>query len=237
VEKLRPEAIFFDYGNTLASDSPDRFGDISRYLAGHGLALDKQSFERGWQASEEYAAAYRKKNGRRTWKRDRFWFNFCRIFLEAAFRERLSGSDAATLAEEAHAVTFFTNERFPDTLDTLAELRRRGYRLGVISNWDAPTLPGLFDRFEMTPYFEHILPSREAEASKPDPHIFHVALAALKVWPERAVHVGDSFSCDVVGARGVGITPIWLNPSDEPAPDGEPVIQIRTLSEVLAVVE
>jgi len=223
--------IFFDYGNTLVSESPDRYGDIARYLAGHGLVLDRERFERGWAAAEAYAGEYRKQNGLRTWLRDRFWFTFCQTFLERAF-----DGQASRLAEEMHAVQFFTNEIYPDTLSTLAELRRRGYRLGVISNWEAPTLPSLFDRFGMTPYFEHILPSRDAEAGKPHPHVFEKALGAFGVAPDRAVHVGDSFGCDVVGARGVGMVPVWVNPHDEAPPDGMPVLQIRRLTDVLRLV-
>lgn len=223
--------IFFDYGDTLVSDSPDRYRDVARYLAARGFALDREQFERGWSAAEAYAADYRRKNGHRTWLRDRFWFTFCRTFLENAF-----GRAAGELAEEMHAVQFFTNERYPDTLPTLQELCCRKYRLGVISNWEAPTLHSQFERFGMTRYFEHILPSREAEAGKPDPHIFEVALTRLDVKPERAVHVGDSFGCDVLGARGVGITSVWLNPLNTPAPDGIPVLQIRALSDILDLV-
>jgi len=229
---LHPDVVFFDYGNTLASDSSDRFGDIARYLAGHGLVVDWEGFQRGWDAAEAYAGEYRGKNGSRTWLKDRFWFTFCRAFLANAFDEAATG-----LAEEMHAVQFFTNVPYPDTLPTLQELRHRGYRLGVISNWEAPTLRSQFDRFGMTSYFEHILPSRDAEASKPDPHIFHVALAALNVAPGRAIHVGDSFGCDVVGARNVGVTPIWVNPDEHLPPDGEVVLQVRTLGGVLDLVE
>ena len=229
--QLHPDVIFFDYGNTLASDSTERYSDIARYLVQHGLSLDHESFERGWAAAERYAAEYRRNNGRRTWLKDRVWFTFCRTFLEHAFDETAGG-----LAEEMHAVQFFTNQLYPDTLSTLRELRLRGYRLGVISNWEAPTLHSQFDRFGMTGYFELILPSREAEASKPDPHIFRAALGAMNVGPDRAIHVGDSYDCDVIGARGVGITPVSLNREGSAAPDGEPVLQILALSDILDVV-
>lgn len=230
--KLHPDVVFFDYGNTLASDSADRYRDIGRYLVEKGLTLEGEQFTRGWDAAEAYAAEYRRTNGDRTWLKDRFWFNFCRIFLENAFDK-----EAGTLAEEMHAVQFFTNERYPDTLVTLDELRRRGYRLGVISNWEAPTLHGQFERFDMARHFQYILPSRDAEASKPHPHIFRTAMHALAVRPERAIHVGDSFHCDVLGARRVGITPIWVNPADAETPDGSAVLQIATLGDILEIVE
>ncbi|HNZ39587.1 MAG TPA: HAD family hydrolase [Candidatus Latescibacteria bacterium] len=227
---LRPDVIFFDYGNTLVKDTEDWFGDISRYLAPLGMELTEDRFRIGKAAAEHYAGSYRQKNGTRTRLEDRFWFNYCKAFLEAAF-----GDGAGRLAEEMHAVQFFTNEIYPDTHAVLRELRRRGYRLGVISNWEAPTLPSLFERFQLTQYFEKILPSRDAEASKPDPLIFQKAMSALAVKPEDAVHVGDSFPCDVEGAQGVGITPVWLNEKGGAAPDGSSVLQIRNLSGLLSL--
>ena len=230
--RLCPDAIFFDYGDTLVQDTTDRYGDIRRYLLGRGIDLGRAGYERGWAAAEAYAGAYRAAHGDRTRKEDRFWYTFCRTFLAGAV-----GPQAEPLAEDMHAVQFFTNEVYPDTISTLEELRRRGYRLGIISNWEAPTLPHLCDRFGLSPFFDLILPSCEAEASKPNPHIFHVALAALAVAPDHAIHIGDSFGSDIVGARRVGITPVWLSPDDARAPDSEPLLRIHTRRDVLDLVE
>ena len=230
--KLQPDAIFFDYGHTLVADTDDKYRDVTRYLAERGIDIDRAEFDRGWQAAEAYSKAYGVRNGGRKWLRDRYWYTFCREFLVNAL-----GEEAADLADEMYATQFFTNTIYPDTIDVLRELRARGYSLGVISNWEAPTLYSQFDRFGMTQFFTHILPSREAEAGKPHPHIFRVALHALGVEPERAVHVGDSYSCDVIGARDIGITPIWVNPNGEPTPDGADVLQIRTRTDLLELVE
>ena len=228
---VHPEVIFFDYGHTLAADTSDRYGDIRRYLAGKGIELEKDDFEKAWAAAEQFATEYRQQHGRRKWIRDRFWFQTCKTFLNA-----LTGEDSAALAEEMHAVQFFTNTLYPDTIDTLRTLRERGYRLGVISNWDAPTLHSQFDRFGMTPYFDHILASWQAEADKPHPQIFATAMDALKVSPEKAIHIGDSWECDVMGAREVGITPVWVNESGAPVPDGSDVLQIRERRDLLEIV-
>ncbi len=229
---LKPDAIFFDYGNTLAADSDDRFGDIRSYAESAGLPeLTRESFDRGWTAAEQFAAGYREAQGARRWKSDRFWYRFCRAFLEAAY-----GPDTGQLAEQMHRTQFFTNTLYPDTASTLQELRTRGYRLGVISNWDAPTLKDNFRRFGIDGFFDHILPSWEAEANKPHPEIFMTALRALDVTPERAVHVGDSFHCDVMGAFDMGITPVWVNPEGLPRPEPVPVREVKNLSDLLIII-
>ncbi len=232
MQTIRPNVIFFDYGNTLASDSDDRFSDVQQYLSERGIAIDRTGFDRAWEAAEAYAGEYRMRNGFRHWKKDRFWYNFCRALLLP-----IIGDGAPELAEEMHATQFFTNEIYDDTIPVLAELHRRGYRLGVISNWEAPTLHSQFDRFGMTPYFDHILPSYEAEASKPDPVVFEVALEAMSVEPTDAIHVGDSWGCDIVGARGVGMQPVWINEDGIDIPDASMAIEIATRSDLLSVVE
>jgi putative hydrolase of the HAD superfamily len=230
---LNPEAIFFDYGNTLAADTEDKFTDINTWAVSKGLpALDAEAFDRAWGASETWSSAYRAVNGKRTWKKDRYWLNFCREYLVEAY-----GEDAGDLAEEMHHTQFFTNTLYDDTISTLKELRARGIRLGVISNWDAPTLLANFDRFGMTPYFESILPSWYVEANKPHSHFFLSAMQALGVHPSKSMHIGDSWGCDVIGARGVGITPVWINEHNGPVPDGSDVLQIRRLGELLSLVK
>src|SRR5437868_866210 len=60
-------------------------------------------------------------------------------------------------------------------------------------------------------YFESLVLSSEVGSEKPDPAIFREALRQMPVSPERAIFVGDFYSIDVVGARGVAITPILLD--------------------------
>ena len=49
-------------------------------------------------------------------------------------------------------------------------------------------------------------------SAKPDPAIFRLALERAGAEPTKAVHVGDTLSADVSGARGAGIIPIHLDP-------------------------
>ena len=234
MERISPTAIFFDYGNTLAEDTTDKYGDILRYTKSIGLPdLDKDRFNAGWKAAEAFSGSYRKAHGHLTKMEDRFWYQFCRDFLIGAF-----GEEAGKHAEDMWKTQFFTNTMYDDTIPTLKELKKRGYRLGVISNWEAPTLHDNFARFEMTEYFDHILPSYEAEAGKPHERIFNIALDALGVKPEESMHVGDSYGCDVIGALGVGIRPVWIEQNQTaPADKPDDLLVINTLSDLLNIVE
>lgn len=93
---------------------------------------------------------------------------------------------------------------YPDVVSTLECLRRRGLRLGVVSNWDE-RLPVLLDRLKIAHRFETIVYSAAVGVEKPHPDIFRRALADLGVAPESVLHVGDRNIEDVEGAEAAGM--------------------------------
>lgn len=92
---------------------------------------------------------------------------------------------------------------YDGAIETLRELKSRGYRLALLSNWDRRLRP-LVKGVGLAPFFEHLIISSEVGAEKPDPRIFRMAEAQLGLPPERFLHVGDSVHHDVEGARKAG---------------------------------
>lgn len=92
----------------------------------------------------------------------------------------------------------------PDVAPALAALRARGLRLVVVSNANG-RLRHLFDRLQLTRWFDHLLDSHEWGVEKPDPRLFHLALEQARAEPARTVHVGDLYHVDVMGARRAGL--------------------------------
>ncbi len=91
----------------------------------------------------------------------------------------------------------------------LADLRARGIRLAVVSNWDA-ALPEVLTALGLRDCFDAVLASAPEGRSKPDPELFRHALARLGAAPAQALHVGDSEEHDVLGAHAAGIEPVLL---------------------------
>lgn len=93
-------------------------------------------------------------------------------------------------------------EPYPDTAQVLAELRRRGVPVAVVSNigWDLrPVLRGHgLDRL-----IDVVTLSCEHQAQKPDPRLFRIACDALGLSPERVMMVGDDRRADG-GAAALG---------------------------------
>lgn len=99
----------------------------------------------------------------------------------------------------------------PSTPGVLAELRCRGYVLGVVSNADGRVVAAI-EAKGTAPYFRTIVDSHDVGVEKPDPRIFQIALDACGARPEAAVYVGDIYEIDVRGARAASITPVLLDP-------------------------
>jgi HAD superfamily hydrolase (TIGR01509 family) len=103
---------------------------------------------------------------------------------------------------------------FPETLDVLAELARRGLRLAMITNAQGQEVEGqhrLANYPDLERHFETVIVAGEAGIPpKPDPVPFLRCLEQLRLPPGETVYVGDDWRIDVEGARAVGMHPIWL---------------------------
>jgi putative hydrolase of the HAD superfamily len=101
-------------------------------------------------------------------------------------------------------------EGVPETLD---RLRESGLRLSLASNAE-PTLRHKLAELGLADRFDHLAISGEVGIEKPDPRFFLAAVEALGVRPERALHVGDLYEIDVVGARAAGVVAILVDAAD-----------------------
>ncbi len=118
-------------------------------------------------------------------------------------------------------------EGVPDVLRSL----KSGYLLGLVSNGN--TQP---ERVGLGGIFSFVLLAQECGFAKPDRRIFDLALAECDCGPEQVVHVGDSLQSDVLGANGMGIRSVWLNPCGATNDTGiAPDHEISDLGELLEI--
>lgn len=120
-------------------------------------------------------------------------------------------------------------EPFADALEALPRLRGEGWRLVVVSNWDF-SLHEVLVRVGLAPLLDGVVTSAEARARKPDLAIFVRALELAETPATGALHVGDSFDEDVLGARRAGVEPVLVLRNGGRGPDG--VRTISTLAEL-----
>jgi len=99
----------------------------------------------------------------------------------------------------------------PGAAAALAGLRAAGLVVGCISNSDG-TVADLLARVGLGGVLDFVVDSGVVGVEKPDPAIFAIALERAGVRAAEAMHVGDLFPVDVVGARRAGIEPVLLDP-------------------------
>ena len=126
---------------------------------------------------------------------------------------------------------------YPDAVPTLRELKRRGYKLGVIANQNYGTEMRL-KNWNLLRFFEVIAASAELGMAKPDPAIFEWALKKADCSPQNAVMVGDRMDNDMEPANRLGMHSVRLKRGlgayHEPQSDDEvPEYTISMLAELL----
>src|SRR5205085_6597425 len=111
----------------------------------------------------------------------------------------------------------------PDAPATLAGLRERGIRVGVLSNtiWSARRHGQIFARDGVLDLIDGAVYTSEIAWAKPHPEAFRAAMQAVGASdPARCVFIGDRPYDDVHGAKSAGMRAILIPHSSVPSYDG-----------------
>lgn len=205
MSKTRYRTIFLDAGGVLVTPNWLR---ASEALARHGVSVDAARLaaaEPFVKQQLDVAPTVRSTNDEQ-----RGFLYFDLILKHAGIPA--SGATGAALAElKAFNDTEGTWDVVAaDATETLRRLRAAGCRVAVVSNSNG-TVGRMFRRIGLEPYVDHVIDSRDEGVEKPDPRIFHVALQRTGGDPGHAIHCGDIYQIDVVGARAAGLPAVLLD--------------------------
>lgn len=103
----------------------------------------------------------------------------------------------------------------PDAVPTLAELRRRGHLLGMISAC-SEEVPDVWERTPFGGLFDSTVFSCSVGVSKPDPRIYEICREKLGVQAADCLFVGDGANDELPGAERAGMTALQLRAPGEP---------------------
>jgi putative hydrolase of the HAD superfamily len=95
--------------------------------------------------------------------------------------------------------------------DAMSKLRSRDVKVVLVSNSEG-MLAELFDELGILASFDLLLDSGKLGVEKPDPRIFRIGLEKYAVHPHEALHLGDTFATDIVGARAAGVRAALIDP-------------------------
>lgn len=207
----RMHGITFDFYNTLCHFSPLREERQAQAAAAHGLAVSADALRVAYVAAEHF---WTLENARRPIA---LLEGDDRSAFLAAYEQHLlaaAGVDAPpALALHVYQTYAELPRRlvlFDDALPALRAARDGGASIAVISNTDR-NLEALCDELGLAAHLDALVCSCDVGCEKPAPAIFHAALARLSVAAKRALHIGDQYHSDVVGARGVGMRAVLLD--------------------------
>jgi putative hydrolase of the HAD superfamily len=197
------DAVFLDAGGVLVNPNWVR---VSEALARRGVQVEAPRLE---------AAEPRAKRDldtpehiRTTNDRTRGWEYFHLVLTHAGVQRSKATDDALAELHDYHQRHNLWESVPAEVPGALAALKRLGLRLVVVSNSNG-TLCTHLTRMGLAPVFDLMTDSSEVGVEKPDPAIFALTLQRLGVAPGAALHVGDFFHIDVVGARAAGLH-AWL---------------------------
>lgn len=97
---------------------------------------------------------------------------------------------------------------FSDSVDALRRLKTR-YRLGIISNVDGALFERTAERLQVP--LDYVVTAERAGAYKPDPRPFEVAVEVMGTTRERMLHVAQSLFHDIVPAKDLELSCVWVN--------------------------
>ena len=126
------------------------------------------------------------------------------------------------------------------TLETIHELKARGYKLGIIANTVTETeIPDWMCRDGVADCFKTVILSSKVRLRKPDPAIYQLAARCIGSAPENCAYVGDNPVRDVEGAVNAGFGAMILFEDagtadrEGKAPTVQPDYRIRSIPELL----
>jgi 2-haloacid dehalogenase len=119
--------------------------------------------------------------------------------------------------EDALARALPSWRAFPEAPGELGELRRRGWRLAVLSNCDREHIEASQRALGIA--FDEVVVAQDVRSYKPAHDHWERFVSITGAERERHVHVAASLFHDIAPARELGLTSVWINRAGEaPAP-------------------
>ncbi|MEM2192448.1 MAG: TIGR02253 family HAD-type hydrolase [Candidatus Hadarchaeales archaeon] len=228
------KAVLFDLDETLMdAQAASRVAHgrvidkLMDFLAKRGDNVERKKIEAELEKLE------REKQVKRDYDRDRWWQELVeRVELKPLEDHQLKELTALYWDSYSEA-----SEPFPDAEPLLDYLKKKGYRLGMVTDTDGT--PGRkwarISHLSVMKYFETVIVAgEETPLPKPDPQPFLIVASRLGVKPEECVMIGDKPYTDIRGAKNAGMKTIrvfrreWHN-------EEEADFTVHSLAEVMDI--
>ncbi len=129
-------------------------------------------------------------------------------------------------------------EETPTSIITVLELKDK-YTLAIASDEFRPVLDKKLERIFRSHIdsFSFIITPEDTGTMKPSKAYYEIALKKLKVHPNEAIVVGDSYLRDLAPAKSLGIKTVLLCHTKDSDKDGNPDYRIKKMIELKKIIE
>lgn len=201
---VTPRAVLLDVYGTLVDVVTDEYAPVvwdalSRFAAYRGRTATGAELAAGFRVALKATARPAEEHPE--------------YDVPAAFATLLgagAGVDPVALAQLFRVLSIRVLRPFVDAAPALRSWRRRGLRIGFVSDAQRCFLEPELARTGLAPYADVLVVSSDVGYRKPDPRLFTAALDSLRLAPHEAIYVGDNPDRDVGGARAAGVPGVLL---------------------------
>lgn len=231
----KPQMILFDYGQTLINQ--DGFDGVKGTEAVLKYAVSNK-FNKTAEQVQEAANEINRELGRS----DPLNRHLIQVevpnYMFTAYLYESQGIQISLTPEEIDRV--FWDAAAPGVptegiRDFLTFLSQSNIRTGVISNisFCGSAVEDRINSLLPENQFEFIIATSEYLFRKPNRRIFDLALEKACLSPEDVWYVGDQYECDVKGAAGAGLFPVWyIGAIDLPYEEHKEILTVQYWKEL-----
>ena len=167
-------------------------------------SLDKGKIASAFAVADEYIVTQKTMTNKE--EEYQHFIKFYEIFSSQLPELKLTADAIENIAKDL----VFNPEKYvfyDDALSVIPDLKRK-YKLAIVSDaW--PSLLDVYEKNNMTSYFDSVVISSFIGTSKPNSKMYDTALRELSVKPAEAVFIDDSFK-NCMGALSLGINAVLL---------------------------
>jgi putative hydrolase of the HAD superfamily len=199
---MKFETIVFDLFGTLVNHFPSSAGKMHHEMVAV-LEVPYEEFNRLWSRTTEMRVIGAFET------------------VEASIQYVLDKMNAHAQAEQirnavAIRMKYIKESLRPksDAITTLNELRRRRYRLGLLSNCSLE-IPLLWPETDFAGAIDTAIFSCLARLKKPDQRIYHLACEQLGTKPESCLYIADGEEYELAAAASIGLQPVLIRSCSE----------------------
>jgi HAD superfamily hydrolase (TIGR01549 family) len=215
-------------GNTLVKydyDSPEEV--FQRILTSLGFYRSLDEIKKAFLSAEREAEDTNLLSSFGKIKCEEYWYRWDSLVLK-----HLKIEENEELPRIIHSkwMDFVYSTLYPEVREVLLELKRRGLKVGLISNGYEEEIDLVLEKADLEKAtFDITVGVDTIKKVKPNPDIFKYAISKLNVKPEETIFVGDTVEADYKGAENAGIHALLIDRTEKQQSDFKTIKNLKAI--------